>query len=513
VNVGFATADGTATLADSDYTGLTGTLCFAGEANETQTITVSTTADAKVEADETFLVSLWNVVPQGAGVSAANFSTPGSPATGTITNDDTPRVSGVYVRGTDWASQFAEYVDPARHLGYPIPVGSTVQLKTLPWINLNQIVIRFSDNVDVQQADMTLNGTQIASYAFSDFQYDSSSFTATWTLSQTITNDKLLIHLDGTSGAAVHSVDNVLALDGEWTNGSSVYPSGNATAGGDFLFRFNVLAGDVNQSNSVLGSDVIYARDRQFMRPGDALYDALADVNGSAIILGNDVVAIRDLQFTWLVSGPDPVGMPVPDAAPSQFASSVQSAAASPNSVLATSVTAAIGDVATVDDSAGQVQTESSAVDAGMDNAGVLLASSQVSAPSSTDGGSDGVPADAIPVTASGVSRQVAEDGVLADAPPVAQAATPASDFSRAPVTIVRPTAVDVVMAYSATHGEAGRLPIAPRCYRVAVDVVLGESTFDDENDGNQDLRHPGRAAPRLATGPTPPSGWVQSKK
>ena len=38
-------------------------------------------------------------------------------------------------------------------------------------------------------------------------------------------------------------------LDGEWTNptsttatGGSVYPSGNGTAGGNFDFRFNVLA-------------------------------------------------------------------------------------------------------------------------------------------------------------------------------------------------------------------------------------------------------------------------------
>ncbi len=47
-------------------------------------------------------------------------------------------------------------------------------------------------------------------------------------------------------------------LDGDWTNpasttqsGSSTYPSGDGTAGGDFLFRFNVLAGDAGQDSTV----------------------------------------------------------------------------------------------------------------------------------------------------------------------------------------------------------------------------------------------------------------------
>ena len=75
VKVNFASGDGTATTADNDYTTASGTLTFSGTAGETHTITVATTADTKVEADETLSLTLSNVVPQGPGVLAANFST------------------------------------------------------------------------------------------------------------------------------------------------------------------------------------------------------------------------------------------------------------------------------------------------------------------------------------------------------------------------------------------------------------------------------------------------------
>src|SRR4029077_3400864 len=78
VNVAYSSADGTAKTSDSDYTAASGTLVFTGTAGEQHTITVATTADTKVEADETLTVALGTVTPQGAGVSASNFSTVGS---------------------------------------------------------------------------------------------------------------------------------------------------------------------------------------------------------------------------------------------------------------------------------------------------------------------------------------------------------------------------------------------------------------------------------------------------
>jgi len=76
--VNFATADGTATLANSDYTANSGLLTFT--AGQTiKTVTVLVTGDTSVEPNETFFVNL-------SGCSACSISD--NQGLGTITNDD-----------------------------------------------------------------------------------------------------------------------------------------------------------------------------------------------------------------------------------------------------------------------------------------------------------------------------------------------------------------------------------------------------------------------------------------
>jgi hypothetical protein len=78
IRVDFQTADGTATVADNDYTPTNGTLVFAP--GETQkSITVLVTGDTKVEPDEQFSVRLFSPVNVEPGRMTA---------TGTILNDD-----------------------------------------------------------------------------------------------------------------------------------------------------------------------------------------------------------------------------------------------------------------------------------------------------------------------------------------------------------------------------------------------------------------------------------------
>jgi hypothetical protein len=79
VTVSYATADGTAKVADNDYTAASGTLTFApGET--TKTVTVYVKGDKKREADEWFAVNL-----SGASVNALVSDPLGI---GTILNDD-----------------------------------------------------------------------------------------------------------------------------------------------------------------------------------------------------------------------------------------------------------------------------------------------------------------------------------------------------------------------------------------------------------------------------------------
>jgi len=59
--VDYVINDGSATIADNDYTGTTGTLTFSGVAGEAQTFTINPVADSDVEGDETVNISLTNL--------------------------------------------------------------------------------------------------------------------------------------------------------------------------------------------------------------------------------------------------------------------------------------------------------------------------------------------------------------------------------------------------------------------------------------------------------------------
>ena len=87
VTVQFATADGTATTAGSDYVTNSGTLTFT-PGQTTQTVNVTVNGDTTVEANETFLVNLSN--PTNATIAD-------SQGVGTILNDDIVATSSLSI--------------------------------------------------------------------------------------------------------------------------------------------------------------------------------------------------------------------------------------------------------------------------------------------------------------------------------------------------------------------------------------------------------------------------------
>lgn len=223
-----------------------------------------------------------------------------------------PVVEEVLLSSTQWSPAFLDYLasEGMGTDGFAIQTGSGVQLTPLPWVNLDQVKIRFSEDVDVEQADLTLRGIEFFAYSFSDFSYDETTFTGTWTVhpafldptSGGLAGDRFQIVLDD---AVADQVGN--ALDGDFENPtdisdptSDVLPSGDGDMEGDFLFRFDTLAGDVNGSGSVFGDDVIEVRNNQFSFPGLPSYTAFRDVNGSGSIFGDDVLLVRNRQFRFL---------------------------------------------------------------------------------------------------------------------------------------------------------------------------------------------------------------------
>ncbi|SHO65144.1 Calx-beta domain-containing protein, partial [Algoriphagus zhangzhouensis] len=86
LTVDVSTTDGTATVADSDYSAVASqTLTFAGTEGETQTFTVTPTVDATPEPDETVLISMGNLVPTTVAGGDIDIS---DGAILTILNDD-----------------------------------------------------------------------------------------------------------------------------------------------------------------------------------------------------------------------------------------------------------------------------------------------------------------------------------------------------------------------------------------------------------------------------------------
>jgi hypothetical protein len=231
-----------------------------------------------------------------------------------------PQVSGVYVRGSAWLSGFRNYL--ASHgmgdatLGYAIPAGSGAQLKALPWVNLNQISVLFSEDVSIDKADLALTGISVSAYDIADstFSYSTATHVATWVLPSPVVlgRDKLLLSLNA-DGASAIADGAGLSLDGEWSNplstsspSSSVFPSGNGTAGGDFTFRFNVLPGDVNQNSIVQATDVVIPRNLLNVSAASPSFNAYADVNGNGIIQATDAVVPQSNLNTILPAGNPP---------------------------------------------------------------------------------------------------------------------------------------------------------------------------------------------------------------
>ncbi len=119
--VDVSTIDGTATIADMDYTPITNqTLTFVGTANEIQTFTVTPTVDAKVESNETITVGLSNLANTGFTVNITDD------AIITFTNDDAAMITVENVSGNEDDGAITLTVT----LDNPVDGGFTVDVST-----------------------------------------------------------------------------------------------------------------------------------------------------------------------------------------------------------------------------------------------------------------------------------------------------------------------------------------------------------------------------------------------
>jgi hypothetical protein len=268
-------------------------------------------------------VAPWPTGPAGGGQSLTRVSTTAfgdfpaswvaaSPSPGSFsppTPTSSPQVSKVVVWGNGWSEEFrTEISEPGATgiTGYTIPSGPT-QSTVLPWSGINQISITFSEDVEIEGDALVVSGVNTANYsAASNSTYNNSTWTATWQLAQPIGRDRILLDLNS---GRISDLDGN-ALDGEWTDATTSYPSGNGTAGGDFEMRFNVLPGDVDRNGSVNQNDFTLVGTAIFEQIGvGSGYDELRDVSGNGKITVLDWVLTRNQLGQSL-----PAGSPSPAA-------------------------------------------------------------------------------------------------------------------------------------------------------------------------------------------------------
>jgi hypothetical protein len=226
-----------------------------------------------------------------------------------------PQVVDIEVASTSWAPEFVDFVqdsNPASR-GYSIPFGSA-QLNSLTWTNIDQIILRFSEDVYIDAADLSLSGVNTTAYQFSDFHYDPIDHAAIWTLTAPLDKDRLHLDLDANGIDPVRDLDGNI-LDGEWVNKVSTI-SGNGTAGGDFQFTFHVQPTDVDNNGRITTNDYTLIYQLNGKTIADSQYKAARDIDGNGIINSLDWQEAIDRYLEQRPSGnPAGVGNDAPTTA------------------------------------------------------------------------------------------------------------------------------------------------------------------------------------------------------
>lgn len=234
----------------------------------------------------------------------------------TIAIGDTtpPVVNSVKVSSSAWATAFKSYVDPI----IPDPAvagGSTPdsrgvavatdtqanQLRPHPWTSINQLLLRFSEDVrgtgaggsflapsPTQSGDVQILGVNVPNYGsqggsslISSVAFNAVTDTLVIDFSTPIAADKLLVVVP--AGRISDLAGNSL-------------PS--------FNFRLNILPGDINGNEVVANNDTTLARlhlDRTTESGAD--FDPRRDLNGSGVIANNDSTLARLRLDTFLPAG------------------------------------------------------------------------------------------------------------------------------------------------------------------------------------------------------------------
>ncbi len=253
-------------------------------------------------------------------VTAVDFSGEGAPSAevSLVATDSGPQVVGVYVSGSAWSTAkpltdlfgALAAAGAGNTLGYELATGAgQLSDANIPgWVNLDTISLVFSEPVSGVSAsslslgDSSNNGGPSSGITVAS-ENNPSSTVATFTLSGPLTSNKYFLDL-----AAAGITDAAgTPLDGAWTQGVSTFAagSGDGSPASDFVYRFDVLAGDVIGDGTVSAADVNVERS-QPLSLTDTSTNWRYDINGAGEVSAADVNIIRSQPLAAIAAFPDP---------------------------------------------------------------------------------------------------------------------------------------------------------------------------------------------------------------
>ncbi|MCA9082800.1 MAG: hypothetical protein KDA81_02035, partial [Planctomycetaceae bacterium] len=326
-SIGYTTSDGTATLADGDYTDNDGTLNFAGSASESRTITVSVTNDDIVENHETFSVQLANTVGNVAfGVDTADFTISGGPVTGTIQNDDTATLSISNISATEsnlnQTLQATVTLNKAVQGGFDVAYalnpgsaestdvsvagallsfsGTAGEQHTIDVTIVGDTIVEDNETFDVTLGDVTntssvqdasittgavssgaINNDDKATLSINDVTVNEAAGTATFTISSTNASESAL----GVSVGLSH---------GTTSAGDVVLNSTSATIAGDQTSTSTTVTVAITDDLRVEGTETysLTISAATYNGTADASRAAIGDATGAGTVIDNDNATI-----------------------------------------------------------------------------------------------------------------------------------------------------------------------------------------------------------------------------
>ncbi len=258
-----------------------------------------------------------NTSTQARSISVQVDDSSASPSTSSTAADTVDvyapaQVTALYVKGTGWAASMTSYLgshtlgnSATPTLGYALQTGAN-QSKDLPWVNMNVIEATFSEAVNVSESSLVLTGASQSGYSTPSVTGFSSlgGNTYAWTLSSSLTANRLEISFLSTGAHAVTD-SNGAGLSGNWTGGSSTFPSGDGLAGtasgpnsgvtSDFNFLFNALPGDAARNGvSVNSTDYLDVKNKVNQNTSSANYTPYYDVAGSGSINSTSYLDVKN---------------------------------------------------------------------------------------------------------------------------------------------------------------------------------------------------------------------------